>query len=244
MSFMNKSYKLVKILLKGNMLWLKALKLGVAAGIEHLPVLNLLDCKTVVDVGSNRGQFALVAKFCFPKAKIISFEPLLKPSELFSKIFFSDKNVTLYNAAIGSENTSHKMYVSAHDDSSSLLPISSLQRRIFPGTEEVDIVTVQVAPMDFFLNKNDIVAPAILKLDVQGYELEVLEGCSVVLNEFTYIYVECSFVELYEGQAFASEVIDFLYKKYFSLDGVYNMYYDDNGRAIQADFLFKKANAR
>ena len=49
-----------------------------------------------------------------------------------------------------------------------------------------------------------------------------------------------SFIELYKEQALAEEVISFLNKYSFKLKGVYNMYYDKNGVAIQGDFLFTK----
>ena len=54
------------------------------------------------------------------------------------------------------------------------------------------------------------------------------------------MYVECSFVELYAGHAFADAVIAWLRGRGFALRGVYNMAYDDDGRAVQADFLFAK----
>ena len=55
---------------------------------------------------------------------------------------------------------------------------------------------------------------------------------------FMYVYAECSFVELYTGQALAHDVIAWLRERGFSLSGVYNMGYDQNGRAVQGDFLF------
>jgi hypothetical protein len=50
--------------------------------------------------------------------------------------------------------------------------------------------------------------------------------------------VESSFVELYRGQALAHEVCAYLNGRNFRLAGVYNVYYESAGRAIQADFLF------
>lgn len=84
----------------------------------------------------------------------------------------------------------------------------------------------------------DIEAPALLKLDVQGFELQALAGCEPLLDRFAWVYVECSFVELYAGQAFADEVIAWLRERSFSLRGVFNMTYDAKGVALQADFLF------
>ena len=59
---------------------------------------------------------------------------------------------------------------------------------------------------------------------------------------FEFVYVECSFVELYEGQALVGEVILYLVHRNFQLSGVYNQVEDSEGRPVQADFLF--ANAR
>ena len=53
------------------------------------------------------------------------------------------------------------------------------------------------------------------------------------------MYAECSFVELYGGQALADEVIIWLHDKGYRLKGVFNINYDNTGCAIQADFLFK-----
>ena len=87
---------------------------------------------------------------------------------------------------------------------------------------------------------SDIKKPALLKMDVQGFELTALEGCSEYLNLFEHIYVECSFVELYEGQALAYQIIEYLNKFGYRLSGVYNLSTDSKGRAIQADFYFRK----
>ena len=67
----------------------------------------------------------------------------------------------------------------------------------------------------------------------------MLRGCEDALERFAHIYMECSFVELYAGQAQADEVIAWLRERGFRLEGVYNMAYARSGRAVQADFLFK-----
>ena len=220
--------------------WLRALHLGVAASTEHKSVLNNLDCQFVIDIGANRGQFALVAQHCFPTAEIVSFEPLDKPAWLFRRVFSKDNRVMLHVAAIGPKSEQCAMHVSARDDSSSLLPISSLQEEIFPGTGEIETLDVRVAPLDAFVDKNNILAPAMLKLDVQGFELDALRGCESLLSRFEWVYCECSFVELYSGQKLAADVIDWLSSKGFRIKGMYNPAYDRAGQAIQADFLFQR----
>jgi len=93
------------------------------------------------------------------------------------------------------------------------------------------------------LTKQDIKPPALLKLDVQGYELQALQGCLSLLASFKYIYCECSFIELYEGQVLADQVVQFLSNHKFRFIGAYNMCYDKNGIAVQADFLFEKRSS-
>lgn len=211
-----------------------------AASIEHNSALRNLDCRSVIDIGANRGQFALAARHSFPRAKIISFEPLPKPATQFRKVFARDDAVVLHVTAIGPKTEQCTMHVSARDDSSSLLPISSLQEEIFPGTGEVGTINVQVALLDAFVNEEDIAAPAILKLDVQGFELDALQGCESLLSKFEWVYCECSFVELYSSQKLAADVIDWLSNKGFRIKGMYNPTYDREGLAIQADFLFQR----
>ena len=213
----------------------------VAAGIEHEPVLRNLNCLTVVDIGANRGQFALAARHAFPCAKIVSFEPLSRPANRFRAVFAGNNQISLYQAGIGPEHRRAAIHVSFKDDSSSLLPITSTQQALFPGTGEVGTTEIAIGPLEDFVPADSIEAPALLKLDVQGYELEALRGCESLLHRFAHVYCECSYVELYEGQALADEVIAWLRERGFALRDIHNVHYDRSGRAIQADFLFARA---
>jgi FkbM family methyltransferase len=215
---------------------------GVAAAIEHEILLKQIQFSTIIDIGANKGQFALVCRYCFPDAKIISFEPIEEPSKKFRMIFLHDSNVVLHQVAIGPETAEKDIHISARDDSSSLLSISELQNEIFPGTAEVSTQLIKVVTLNNLIKPNDIKSPALLKIDVQGYELESLKGCEDLLNCFQNVYVECSFVELYEGQSFAQDVIVFLDQHGFVLKGIYNMSYDKKGNAVQADFFFANSN--
>ena len=128
--------------------------------------------------------------------------------------------------------------MSAADDSSSLLPISQAQERLFPGTGEIRTEIIRVGRLADFVSPEEIVGPALLKLDVQGFELEALRGCEDLLKCFAHVYAECSFVELYTGQALADDVMAYLGDRGFRLSGIYNLSYDKNGKTVQGDFLF------
>jgi len=239
------SARLIKLLKLIKVPYLtKKLFHGIAATTEHIPILKSVGkIKTIIDIGANKGQFALAARYVFPEAKIISFEPLSAPAEKFNKLFKNDVNIVLNQVAAGPEKHTLPIHVSKKDDSSSLLPIGSRQSAIFPGTEESHTEEIKVAPLIHYINEEDLVVPIFVKIDVQGYELEVLIGCEELNEFFDYIYVECSFIELYENQALADEVIQYLSKKSFRLKGIYNTYYDKKGVAIQSDFLFKRENS-
>lgn len=209
----------------------------VMAGVEHKAALNR-PLLTVVDIGANRGQFALAAR-AISGAKVVSFEPLPDVAVLFQKVFYEDSAVRLHVAAIGEIAERKLIHLSARNDSSSLLEIGDAQSNFFPGTHEVGTLEVEVGPLDKFLTEGEIVRPAMLKLDVQGYELQALAGCKSLIGNFDYVYCECSFVELYKNQKLAGEVIDYLRSLGFSLSGIYNPSYDRDGNCIQADLLFK-----
>lgn len=237
-------HKLAKLsgVLRHPAYWSALLK-GVAASIEHQHVLANFQCNTIVDIGGNRGQFALVARFYNPEARIISFEPLPEASQKYRNVFSADKRVQLHQVAIGPSSTEAQLQVAKDDDSSSLLPITSLQERLFPGTSLKGTIVISVEPLSSFIRAEDVLAPALLKVDVQGYELEALKGCEDLLDRFDFVLIECSFLELYAGQALAHEIIRYLDARGLVLRNVYNIAFDD-GKAIQGEFAFTRGTRR
>jgi FkbM family methyltransferase len=214
------------------------LRTRVAASTEHDAVLGGLDVDTVVDIGANRGQFALCCRRLFPTAQIFSFEPLEAPASTYRRVFARDRRARLFQNAIGVTSGTAAMHVSRWDVSSSLLPIGQAQHDNFPLTEESRQETVTVSPLSACLEGSAIGPRALLKLDVQGFELTALQGCADLLDRFQFVYVEASFIELYVGQALASDVIAYLLEKQFKLLCVANLSHGKSSRPIQADFLF------
>jgi FkbM family methyltransferase len=213
----------------------------VAATVEHGEALGELTLRTIVDVGANRGQFTLFALHTFPEAKIVSLEPLAAPAACFRRVFAKERRVALHHAALGPETGQSTMHVSRHDDSSSLLPITAKQRQLFRGTGEVRTETVRTGPLSEFLDGSSIEEPALLKVDVQGYELEALRACGDLLDKFAYVYAEASFIELYEGQVLADDLVAWLRERGYELVRSYGASSDQHGRKIQADMLFKRS---
>lgn len=231
--------KLLRILRKPR--YWRALLHGVGASTEHEPLLRSLMFNTVVDVGANRGQFSTAVRACSPNATIIALEPLPGPARTFKRLFDDDPSTVFYQVAAGSRSGVATIHISGRDDSSSLLPITNLQEDLHPGTAEVAAVAVTVDRLDTLLQSTAIHSPALLKLDVQGYEFEALLGSAAILGRFSYVYVECSFVELYRGQVFADQVIGFLRESGFALKGIFNVCQDRARRVVQGDFFFARS---
>lgn len=214
------------------------LRTRVAASTEHDRILRDLSLDTVVDIGANRGQFALCIRRLYPLAQIFSFEPLTNPARVYMRNFGKDPRARFFNKAIAPAAGSSTMHVSRWDVSSSLLPFAQAQHDNFPFTEEAALEVVSTSRLSECLDAASIAGCALLKLDVQGFKLRALEGCGELLSRFQYVYVEASFVELYVGQALATDVTRYLFGRGFRLMSVANLSYGRAKRPIQADFLF------
>jgi hypothetical protein len=101
-------------------------------------------------------------------------------------------------------------------------------------------MAVAVRRLDEILGPEDLVAPVLLKIDVQGSELSVLEGAGSLLTLVHAVLVEASFVELYRGQALADDVWAFLHERGFSCLGIWALTYGESGECLQGDFLFAR----
>lgn len=223
--------------------WRAGLRHGVAATTEHASALAGLQPACIVDIGANKGQFALFARAAFPQARIHSFEPLAEACAAFRRVFADDPQVRLWPVAIAPEAGRRTIHLSHRRDSSSLLPIGPGQEAAFPGTGAAGEATIATARLSDCLAPAEIAPPALLKLDVQGFELEALRGCGDLLSRFAYVYCECSFVELYEGQALFADVAAFLGAHGFVERERHNVVARPRLGPIQADVLFAARNA-
>ena len=220
----------------------RGLCFGVGAAIEHRDVIGSMALETVVDIGANTGQFSLLVRAQHPHARIIAFEPLAGAAARYRRVLAGDPRTTLHQAAIAPRRGPATIHISASPDSSSLLPITDRQAELFPGTGEVGTAEVDAGPLDAFVAPADLAAPALLKIDVQGFELEVLRASRSLLSLFGHVYVEASFEELYEEQALAGDVAAFLTEHEFAEAGRFNVSANPAGPPIQADFLFRRVD--
>jgi len=148
--------------------------------------------------------------------------------------------VRVWDVALAGEAGARPLHVAGGSDSSSLLPIGPRQTQLFPGTGEIGTVEVRSARLDELMSVSDLVRPVLLKLDVQGYELEAVKGAAGLMSSVDAVITECSFCELYPGQALADEVVAYFLGLGFRMRGVFSLVCDRAGRSVQADLLFSR----
>lgn len=195
--------------------------------------------QTVLDVGANKGQFASTILKHHPRLNVISFEPL---SEAYEQLVSKSKpyeNWHTFNYAIGSKSSEEEINVSENSHSSSLLEINKSHLDAEQSARVVRKETIKVAPLDSLVNNNN--ENLLLKVDTQGFELEVLQSSKTLLSNVKLVIIELSFVSLYKGSATFSVIVDFLEKNGFTLYQLFPEFTDPNThQLLQANGIFIK----
>lgn len=159
-----------------------------------------IDPRTILDVGANVGQFSKAALGRWPCVRVVAFEPQLTAAEALKKGLPMRQGHLVYPVAVGGEDGETIFYPHRYDRSSSVLPISESARRRFSWAAELAPVRVPVYKLDTLLRTEELVRPIVLKIDVQGYEQEVLRGATSTLSAVDAVVIEQSFEPFYEGQ--------------------------------------------
>jgi FkbM family methyltransferase len=187
----------------------RALRFGVAASIEHRHIVARESFATLIDAGANRGQFSLLVSALKPGCRIHAFEPLTAAADTFAAVMADLPNVALHRVALGEAAGLMPMTVGTKSDTSSLRKfarVGELFAEAIPAGES----PVAVRRLDDLLSPADLIGPALLKIDVQGFEREVIAGATRLLPLIDLIYVEVSFVEMYHGQTLFPELNRYL----------------------------------
>jgi FkbM family methyltransferase len=182
--------------------------------LELLEIARAAAIRSVYDIGAHTGTWTLLAKAILPDAVIQAFEPLARHQQAFARRIGPIGGITLHTVALGSQNRQDLLHVTDFSDASSLLPLAADGRHEW-GVTEVDRVQVGVRRLDDYQQERRLPLPDLIKLDVQGSELDVLRGGEACLRHARAVLLEVSFAEYYEGQCLFHDVVSFLAQRNF-----------------------------
>jgi len=198
-----------------------------------------LNIKTVLDIGANAGQFGHACRLAFPTIRLHSFEPLKGPFTKLSSLAEDDRNWTVHNFALSNVAGETQIHADEYSPSSSLLQMSERHREHFPQTGQTTQQIIETKRLEDIFGDLAIEGRTLMKLDVQGYELAVLDGAEKILPEIDYILTEMSFVSLYEEQPLFADVYSRLCHSNFSFKGFFDQCVSPKtGELLQGDGIF------
>mgnify|MGYP006113881337 CR=1 FL=1 len=197
------------------------------------PLLKVKNIKNIIDIGSNKGQFSLISRIIYPECFIYSFEPQVKYFNLQKKIL--KKKIKFYNYCLGEKNYSKDLYITQREDSSSLLEPSVSENKIYEVKKKI---RVRIKTLNEVF-KNQKLENSLMKIDVQGYEYQVLKGASKIIKNIDYLLIELSSQGIYKNQIKKYKIIEYLKKKKFRIIKKYNKSIINNN-IHQHDYLFKR----
>lgn len=195
---------------------------------------------TILDVGANVGQFALAAALHFPDSKIYSFEPL---PDLFSQLQANTrrkKNIKVFNCAIGRHTGRIAFYRNEYSRLSSSLIINTKNDNPRYCEDRTLLTDVHISMLDEFRALLDIIHPVLLKIDVQGMEIEVLNGCYSLLPEVDFILCEAALVKLYDYQPLFDDIHSLTSQLGYRLVAPLCLNRGKQGKVIEVDLLYEK----
>lgn len=209
---------------------------------QDLPLLLTKKKPLLIDVGANAGQTISMFKRVFDQPTIHAFEPnkTLVETQL-ATAFGQDKNIILNAAGLGAEEGVLKLNHFEQDQMCSFLPLDNGQRNPYAGEAVVNSSEVPVWTLDEYAKKHSLGAIDLLKIDTQGYDLQVLKGADALLTagKVSFIMLEINFIPLYVGQPAFFELDAFLNKRGYALVDLYEKIWVEN-RLAWCNGLYQK----
>jgi FkbM family methyltransferase len=187
-----------------------------------------LPIAVIFDVGANVGQSTLEFRRCFPAAKIFCFEPVGSTFETLEKNVSGDPNLRAFRIALGSREGSAPMAVQKKSVNSALL--RSPTAHVPPGAT---VEMVEVNTLDAFCLKTGIARIDFLKIDTEGWDLEVLKGGNAVLagHQVKIIKVEAGMNPFNRKHVPLRELQSHLESLGYALFGLYDQTPEWSGKA-------------
>ena len=183
--------------------------------------------KTIVDVGAFFGDWSRIAKRIWPQCKLVMVEPNKANQERLAGLA-KKFNARLYCELLGAEDGREVQFHVMGSGSSIMAERSALRR---------SVESRRLRRLDSLVG--ELEQPVLLKIDAQGYELEILKGASGLLPAMEAVLLEISTIEINEGAPLLHDVIAFMKSRGFITYDILGIHRRPLDRALnQVDVIF------
>ena len=203
--------------------------------------LQEMNINTILDIGANVGNLAILYREIFPTAEIYSFEPVKKSFDILNNRKKNDSLFHSYNVALGSKNGKTILHHNEYDQSSSLKEMLQTHKEIYKFTEKEWDEEIEERTLNSYKDEIKIKENLLVSMEVQGLEKEVIENGMFYIEKAKILVITLSFVQLYKNQPLFDEMYRYLYNIGFSYEGSYFQSRDPrNGKYLQSYCFFLK----
>lgn len=191
--------------------------------------------KKIIDIGAYQGEWTEEVITIFPNASFLMAEAMPAKKPYLDKVVEKHKNVQYEIGVLGS-STGKEIVFHEMETASSVLEEyhNDGVKKVITHTNTLDDLAIAKNFLDVDL----------VKLDTQGYELEILKGADKVMNNVQAVLMEISLLDLHKNVPVLADVIVFMKERNFVAFDICSMTRRPLDKALwQTDIIFVKENS-
>lgn len=195
---------------------------------------NGFNPSVIIDCGAYEGEWTKEIKRIFPGSKILLIEALPEKEKYLAKIKMEYSNVDYEIALLGARPAETVEFYKMNTGSSVFEEQSNVSR---------ETISLPMKTLDQIVSARKINKISLLKLDVQGSEIEVLKGGLNTLRNSDMVLLECSFLQYNKGAPLFNEVLDFMSAQGFFVYDIGSLFRWKGTALLQADIIFVREDS-
>jgi len=190
----------------------------------------------IIDVGANKGSWTMMARSVFPKAKFLMIEPQEEMAGPLSELCRVHEGIDFVQAGAGKESGQLVQTIWNNLEGSSFVPDVD-EAKVQQGKQRL---TPVVSIDELLLDRKDF-CPDLVKMDIQGFEIEALKGAESLFGRTELFILETSLYEFMQSMPLAKDCISFMSSKGYEIYDIAEYFRRPlDGALGQIDFAFAK----
>jgi len=207
--------------------------------LETVPSLD--ESHIVFDLGARNGWFVQCWLGRCPNSVIHAFEAEPNAAKSLTTTYSDDARVILCSKGVGAKSETKTFYrLRGSEVSSSFLEHDkSAWDAIKYKTGDIEQQQVELVALDDYCEQHKITKVYLMKIDIQGFELEALHGAQKIIETTNYLLIESAITPLYKDSATFTQVHDLMRSKGFHLMN-WRAWHRGNRVLMETDMLFRR----